>query len=208
MKKRAVFGLGNPGPEYELTRHNIGFRAVRHLSRLLGAPSFQSDRYALHTEVYKYGIQWHLFLPTTYMNRSGDAVAYWQKALKLDPSELIVVLDEIQLPLGRMRLQPKGSSGGHNGLSHVIERLGSTEFPRLRIGIDKNFPRGAQVEYVLSPFTEGEETTLREMIPAAAEALLRWGREGIASAASFAGSYCVPIGEQQPNHREHREHGG
>ncbi len=208
MKKRAVFGLGNPGPQYELTRHNIGFRAAQHLAQLLGAPLFWTDRYALHTEVSRYGIQWHLFLPATYMNRSGDAVAYWQKALKLDLSELIVVLDELQLPLGRMRLQPKGSSGGHNGLSHVIERLGSTEFPRLRIGIDKNFPRGAQVEYVLSPFTEGEETILREVIPAAAEALLRWGREGIASAASFAGSYRTPIGEQQPNHREHREHGG
>jgi len=203
VKKRAVFGLGNPGPEYENTRHNIGFRVVQALAHLLNAPPFQPDRYALHTEVSKYGIQWHLFLPTTYMNRSGDAVAYWQKALKLELSELIVILDEIQLPLGRMRLQPKGSSGGHNGLAHVIERLGSTEFPRLRIGIDKNFPRGAQVAYVLSPFTEQEEAVLRAVIPAAAEALLRWGREGIESAANFAGSYRTPAQEAtQPNHQK------
>ncbi len=192
MKKRAVFGLGNPGPEYENTRHNIGFRAVRKLAQLLGADLFSSDRYALHSEVWKYGIHWHLFLPTTYMNRSGDAVAYWRKALDIDRSELVVVLDEIQLPLGRMRLQPKGSSGGHNGLAHVIAQLGSSEFPRLRIGIDKNFPRGAQVKYVLDPFTEQEERVLGEVILVAAETLLKWGREGISSAATFAGSYIPP----------------
>lgn len=198
MKKRAVFGLGNPGPQYENTRHNIGFRVVQHLAHLLGAPSFRPDRYALHTEISKYGIQWHLFLPTTYMNRSGDAVAYWLKALDLAPSELIVVLDEIQLPLGRLRLQPKGSSGGHNGLAHVIERLQSHEFARLRIGIDKNFPKGAQVSYVLSPFTEREENILKEVIPVAAEALLCWGREGVAAAANFAGSYRLSSPNTQP----------
>ena len=198
MKKRAVFGLGNPGSEYEKTRHNIGFRVVQHLAQLLGAPAFRADRYALHSEATKYGIQWHLFLPTTYMNRSGDAVAYWVKVLDLDLSELIVVLDEIQLPLGRLRLQPKGSSGGHNGLAHVIQQLRSDTFPRLRIGIDKNFPKGTQVAYVLSPFTENEEVVLREVIPVAAEALLRWGREGVAAAANFAGSYRLSTPNTQP----------
>jgi PTH1 family peptidyl-tRNA hydrolase len=123
------------------------------------------------------------------MNRSGDAVAYWKQSLSIALSDLIIVLDEIQLPLGRLRLQPKGSGGGHNGLAHVIERVGSTEIPRLRFGIDKRFPRGAQATYVLSPFSPEEEVIVAAAVPIAAETLLRWAREGVASAATFAGRY-------------------
>lgn len=182
MRKRAIFGLGNPGKEYQLTRHNVGFWAVEALAEALKAPPFTPGRHALITQATYAGIQWHLFLPTTYMNRSGDAVAYWRQQLKLELSELLVVVDEIQLPVGSFRLTPKGSSGGHNGLQHVIERLGTVEFARLRIGIGKDFPRGKQVEYVLSPFTAEQETQVRAILSQAVACVLAWGREGIEAA--------------------------
>ncbi|MCS6789771.1 MAG: aminoacyl-tRNA hydrolase [Bacteroidia bacterium] len=185
MKKRALFGLGNPGIEYRLTRHNIGYRVVEALAATLHAPPFQTGRYALHSQITWRGIQWNLFLPTTYMNRSGDAVAYWKKQIDVELSEIIVILDEIQLPFGTLRLTPKGGAGGHNGLQHIIETLKSTAFPRLRVGIDKNFPMGKQVEYVLSPFTAQEEKHLEQVLSQAAQALITWGIEGIDRAASL-----------------------
>ncbi|MCS7297225.1 MAG: aminoacyl-tRNA hydrolase [Bacteroidia bacterium] len=179
MKKRAFFGLGNPGREYALTRHNVGYRIVEALALALEAPPFRSHRYVEMTELDFRGIRWYLFRPTTYMNRSGDAVAYWQAKLALDYSELIVILDEIQLPLGRMRLTPQGAAGGHNGLAHVIERLGRIDFPRLRIGIGRHFPRGKQVEYVLSPFSPNEEAVFQSLIPRAIDCLMTWAIHGI-----------------------------
>jgi len=184
VKKRALFGLGNPGPQYHLTRHNVGYRSIEALAERLGAPPFRPERYALTTAIHWHGIAWHLFLPTTYMNRSGDAVAYWKNRLALSPQELLVVVDEIQLPLGALRLSEKGSAGGHNGLAHVIQALGTEAFPRLRIGIGKNFPRGGQVEYVLSPFSEEEEKTFQALLPHVVACLIAWGIEGTARAAS------------------------
>lgn len=196
MRKRAVFGLGNPGPEYANTRHNIGYRITEALAQKLGELSFRAERYALHATTQKAGIEWHLFLPTTYMNRSGDAVFYWQKALDLSLEELVVVLDELQLPLGHLRLTPKGSSGGHNGLAHVIERLGTSLFPRLRFGIDKRYPRGGQVAYVLAPFSLHEEGVVRQSVQVAADVLLVWAKEGLARASSMAGAFRpLPLSE-------------
>ncbi|MEN3041663.1 MAG: aminoacyl-tRNA hydrolase [Bacteroidia bacterium] len=185
MKKRAFFGLGNPGSEYALTRHNAGYRVVQALAAHLGASSFSVGRYALASQHTWRGVQWYFFLPTTYMNLSGDAVAYWREKLSLELSELIVVADEIQLPVGAMRLTPKGSHGGHNGLAHIIERLGSENFPRLRIGIGKDFPKGRQSEYVLSPFTPEQENAFESLIPHAIECLKRWAIEGIDLAMNF-----------------------
>lgn len=108
MRKRAIFGLGNPGEAYRLTRHNVGFWVVEALAAHLQAPPFTPARYALTTQATWAGIQWHLFLPTTYMNRSGDAVSYWQAQLKLELSELLVVVDEIQLPVGGAAAYAKG----------------------------------------------------------------------------------------------------
>ncbi len=199
MRKRAVFGLGNPGEAYRATRHNVGFWVVEALASALKAPPFASSRYALATHVTHAGIQWHLFLPTTYMNRSGDAVAYWREQLKLELTELLVVVDEIQLSVGAMRLTPKGSSGGHNGLQHIIERLGTTEFARLRIGIGKDFPKGKQVEYVLSPFSSEQEAQVRALLPEAVACVLAWGREGIASAMNRYNRSAIPKAEVGKN---------
>lgn len=179
MKKRAFFGLGNPGIQYALTRHNVGFRIVEALAAHLQAPPFSSARYADATQITWRGIQWYLFRPTTYMNLSGDAVAYWQQKLGLSLQELIIITDEIQLPVGTMRLTPKGSHGGHNGLAHVIEKLGSVEFPRLRIGIGRDFPKGKQVEYVLSPFSPEQEAAFQQLLPRAVACLIDWAIAGI-----------------------------
>ncbi|MCS6896069.1 MAG: aminoacyl-tRNA hydrolase [Bacteroidia bacterium] len=185
MKKRAFFGLGNPGEKYALTRHNVGYRIVQALAAHLKAPAFSVGRYASVSQHTWRGVQWYFFLPTTYMNLSGDAVAYWREKLSLELSELIVITDEIQLPVGAMRLTPKGSHGGHNGLSHIIHRLGSDNFPRLRIGIGKDFARGGQSEYVLSPFTPEQEAIFQSLIPHALDCLMRWTTEGINLAMNF-----------------------
>lgn len=182
MKKRALFGLGNPGEAYRLTRHNAGARVVEALAAHLSAPPFAPQRYALYTQVQWAGIHWHLLLPTTYMNLSGDAVAFWKAKLDLSLEEILIAVDELQLPLGTLRLSPKGSAGGHNGLAHIIEKLGTEHFPRLRIGIGKNFPKGKQVEYVLSPFSPEEERIFRHILPKAVECLLCWGRQGLPAA--------------------------
>ncbi|MCX7606006.1 MAG: aminoacyl-tRNA hydrolase [Bacteroidia bacterium] len=179
MKKRAIFGLGNPGELYRHTRHNVGFRVVEALASRLQAPSFSAQKYVLTTHVSWAGVQWYLFQPTTYMNLSGEAVAYWKQRLSLSTEEILVVLDEIQLPVGSMRLTPKGSAGGHNGLSHIIDCLETPSFPRLRIGIGKDFPRGKQVEYVLSPFTPEQERLFLELLPRAVDCILIWGRNDI-----------------------------
>lgn len=193
MKKRAFFGLGNPGAEYALTRHNIGYRVAEALALHLNSPPFASARYAEATHISWKGIQWYIFRPTTYMNLSGDAVAYWKDKLNLDYTELIVITDEIQLPLGRMRLTPRGSHGGHNGLAHIIQRLGRTDFPRLRIGIGKNFPKGKQVEYVLSPFSAAEEAVLKALLPEAVACLILWATEGIDRAMNRCNRYAAPM---------------
>ncbi|MCX8112025.1 MAG: aminoacyl-tRNA hydrolase [Bacteroidia bacterium] len=184
MKKRAFFGLGNPGKEYTLTRHNVGYRCVEALASRLQAPPFVPARYADTTQISWHGIQWYLFRPTTYMNLSGDAVAYWIDKLALEPSDFIVIVDELQLPVGSMRLNPKGTHGGHNGLAHIIQRLGRTDFPRLRIGIGRDFAKGKQVDYVLSSFTPEQEAAFQRLLPKAVECLIQWAIEGIDKAMS------------------------
>lgn len=202
MRKKAFFGLGNPGEAYRLTRHNVGYRAVEALAYRLNAPPFILERYAAYTQATWRGIQWHLFQPTTYMNLSGDAVVYWKQKLDLALDDIIIILDEIQLPLGTLRLSPKGSAGGHNGLAHVIERLRTDVFPRLRIGIGRNFPRGKQVEYVLSPFSPQEEETFQKLLPPITDCLLTWAVEGTARAASAcnrqfsSGPSSIPTSER------------
>lgn len=165
-----ITGLGNPGPEYVNTRHNIGFRVVETWAARLGT-SFVGDRHG-HTAGASYrGQKLVLLKPNTYMNASGKAVRYHLQAHRTQPSQCLVVTDDVALPYGTLRLRPKGSAGGHNGLADIEQTLGTQDYPRLRVGIGADYNRGAQVDYVLGDFTAAEQDHLPLVLAAAADAL-------------------------------------
>lgn len=153
--KYLIAGLGNIGPEYEVTRHNIGFLVLDRLADLQKV-SFSQDRHAFVSEVKYKGRSITLIKPTTYMNLSGKAVNYWLKELKIPKQNLLVITDDISLPFGKLRLKPRGSSAGHNGLKNIEEMIGGQDYPRLKFGVGDDFPKGRQVDYVLSPFSKKE----------------------------------------------------
>jgi PTH1 family peptidyl-tRNA hydrolase len=161
--KYLVVGLGNIGPEYADTRHNIGFMVLDELSRQEGA-KFSNLRLAYYTEVTYKGRNLHLIKPTTYMNLSGKALNYWMKELKVPVENVLVIVDDLALPLGKLRLKPKGSAAGHNGLKHIELTLGHNNYARLRFGIGDNYPKGRQVDYVLSGFDDDELPELPTLI--------------------------------------------
>lgn len=167
-----VVGLGNPGPEYENTRHNVGFRVVDALADRLRVTSFDREHSALVGRGQFKNRTVGLAKPMTFMNRSGNAVAALCDGYDLLPGDLLVIVDDLNLPVGTLRLRPNGSSGGHNGLEHIAQRLGTTDFPRLRIGIGNDFPDGGQVDYVLAPFSAEQEPLVDETIDNAVEAVL------------------------------------
>jgi PTH1 family peptidyl-tRNA hydrolase len=157
--KYLIAGLGNIGAEYDLTRHNIGFIVLDQLAEKNNV-SFFSGRYAFHTD-YKYkGRHIYMIKPSTFMNLSGKAVNYWLKELKIPLQNLLVITDDIALPFGKLRLRSKGSSGGHNGLTNIQKILGTEDYSRLRFGVGNDFPKGRQVDYVLSTFSRTEMAEL------------------------------------------------
>ncbi len=153
--KYLIAGLGNIGPEYELTRHNIGFLVLDRLADNYRI-DFGTERLAEKAELQHKGKQIHLIKPNTYMNLSGKAVAYWLQYLKIPKENMLVVVDEIALPFGSLRMRTKGSAAGHNGLKNIEQTLGSQEYARLRFGIGSEFAKGQQVEHVLGNFTAQE----------------------------------------------------
>lgn len=153
--KYLIAGLGNIGAEYELTRHNIGFLTLDRLADNHKI-NFKTERLADKAEVKYKGRQLHLIKPNTYMNLSGKAIAYWLQDLKIPKENLLVIVDDIALPFGGLRLRPKGSAAGHNGLKSIEQSVGGQEYPRLRMGIGNNYAKGQQVDFVLSRF-EPEE---------------------------------------------------
>jgi PTH1 family peptidyl-tRNA hydrolase len=159
-KKFLIVGLGNAEKKYAGTRHNIGFEVISHFAEKMGV-TFRSDRYAYIAETSFKGRTLILAMPTTYMNLSGKAVHYWLEAEKIPVENLLVISDDIDLSPGTLRLRMKGSGGSHNGLNHIIEVLGHSNYPRLRFGIGKNYPQGYQIDYVLGKF-ENEE--LKDLI--------------------------------------------
>lgn len=161
--KYLIVGLGNIGPEYADTRHNIGFIVLDELARQEGA-RFQNSRLAYYTEVSFKGRTLCLIKPTTYMNLSGKALSYWMKDLKIPVGNVLVIVDDLSLPLGTLRLKPKGSAAGHNGLKNIEEVLGNNNYARLRFGIGDNYPKGHQVDFVLSPFDKDEQPELPALI--------------------------------------------
>ena len=160
--KYLVAGLGNIGPEYAQTRHNIGFMV---LDAWIGASNtiFTTERYGDIACIRSKGRQFWLLKPSTYMNLSGNAVRYWMQKLEISPENLIVVCDDLNLPFGTVRMRLKGSDGGHNGLSNIIELLGRSDFTRIRLGIGNDFARGGQIDFVLGDFTPEQKEQIPEL---------------------------------------------
>lgn len=181
--KRLIVGLGNPGADYVYSRHNIGFDVIDAVAARVRAEPFVHDRgNTLTTEARFRGHRFVLAKPLTYMNRSGSAVRTLMGQHGLTPDEVLVVYDDIALDVGTLRLRPKGSAGGHNGMQDIIDRTGTDALPRLRFGVGSDFPRGRQVDYVLSPFSDDQLPDVEQAIPAAVDAVLSFVTDGIVTA--------------------------
>ena len=179
MVKHLIAGLGNIGPEYHETRHNIGFMTVDSLATTNSAPPFCDKRYGFVTKFTLKGHELILLKPSTFMNLSGLAVRYWMQKENIPLENLLVVVDDLSLPFGTLRLKGKGSDGGHNGLKHIATILGTQNYARLRFGIGNNFPKGQQVEYVLGHFDDEEKSKLNEYINTACEIVKSFCLAGI-----------------------------
>ena len=148
MVKLLIVGLGNVGTEYEHTRHNIGFDVVMAFVTKHGG-QLRQDRLAYVSELRWKGRSYVCICPTTYMNLSGKAVKYWMDKEKIDIKNVLVIVDDVALPLNKLRIRSGGSDGGHNGLKSIQDLLGTTEYPKLRFGIGNNYPKGMQADFVL-----------------------------------------------------------
>jgi peptidyl-tRNA hydrolase, PTH1 family len=178
MNKYLIVGLGNIGNEYAHTRHNIGFDVVMAFVAKHGG-QLATDRLAYKAEVRWKGRTFVCICPTTYMNLSGKAVKYWMDKEKIDLKNILVILDDLALPLSKLRVRPGGSDAGHNGLKSIQELLGTTEYPKLRFGIGNNFPKGRQVDFVLGKWTGEEEPLVRLKIDKSIEVIEQFSTIGI-----------------------------
>ena len=167
MDKYLIVGLGNPGYEYENTRHNTGFMVLDKMAESAGV-SFEDKRYGYVAETSIKGRKVFLLKPTTYMNLSGNAVRYWLQKENIDQKRLLVVVDDLSIPLGDYRLKGNGSNGGHNGLGNIQQLIGQ-QYARLRMGIGSDFQRGQQVDWVLGKYTDEDMRTLQPSIDEAVE---------------------------------------
>lgn len=196
MNKVLIVGLGNPGSEYDNTRHNIGFKVLDALATSLNAP-FESSRLAFTAEGKVKNKLFFLVKPTTFMNLSGKAVNYYLQQEKIPLGNLLVVTDDIALPLGTLRLRPKGSDGGHNGLKSINEVLGSGDYSRLRFGIGNEYPKGGQVDFVLGKWTTDEMNIVQPKIDKAVAAIKDFALMGIEKAMNAHNSSSVKPSEGQ-----------
>ena len=169
MNKFLLATLGNIGEEYKNTRHNAGFLVADYLAAENNI-KFSNQRYADIARYSKKGKEIILIKPSTYMNLSGNAVRYWLQKEKIEMINFLVVVDELALPFGTIRMKPSGSDGGHNGLKHIQEILMTQNYARLRIGIDNRFSKGKQVDYVLGKWDDDEKKQLPEIIKKSAQA--------------------------------------
>ncbi|MDN5199865.1 aminoacyl-tRNA hydrolase [Fulvivirgaceae bacterium BMA10] len=176
--KYLIVGLGNIGPKYELTRHNIGFLTLDRLADKHDL-EWDTDRLAFKAEFKYKGRQIHLIKPTTFMNLSGKSVNYWMKMLKVSKENVLVVVDDIALPFGKLRMRAKGSSAGHNGLKDIEAMTGGNNYARLKFGIGDNFSKGRQVDYVLSNFEQKEFDELPMHMDKACDMILSFCSIGI-----------------------------
>ena len=178
MNKILVVGLGNPGSEYDNTRHNIGFKILDAFADVLKV-NFESSRLAFTAEGKIKNKTFILIKPTTFMNLSGKAVNYYLQQEKIPVSNLLVVTDDIALALGQIRIRPKGSDGGHNGLTSINEVLATNNYSRLRFGIGNEYPKGGQVNFVLGKWTDDEQKLIQSRIQISTDALKDFGLMGV-----------------------------
>lgn len=173
-----IVGLGNIGAEYANTRHNIGFKVVDALAKEAGQ-TFEDKRYGFVTNVKVKNQTLILLKPSTYMNLSGNAVRYWMNEKKIPIEQVLVVVDDLALPFGALRMKPGGSEAGHNGLRHISQVLGTQQYPRLRFGIGNDFPRGGQIDFVLGEFTSDDLEKMDERLKAACDMVKSFALSGI-----------------------------
>lgn len=179
--KFLIVGLGNIGNEYAHTRHNIGFDVVNaFVNKHQGG--FRTDRLAYVAEIKWKGKSFVCICPTTYMNLSGKAVKYWMEKEKIQLEHILVVVDDIALPLEKLRIRPTGSDAGHNGLKSIQEVILTKDYPKLRFGIGNNYPKGHQADFVLSKWKKEEEPLVKLKIDKAVEAIETFATQGIATA--------------------------
>tara|TARA_B100001029_G_C14977669_1_gene404085 strand:+ start:149 stop:706 length:558 start_codon:yes stop_codon:yes gene_type:complete len=176
--KYLIVGLGNTGNEYENSRHNIGFRILDNLSERLNC-RFELEKHAFYALNKYKGKSIHLIKPSNFVNNSGKAVNYWTQELKIKVENVLVIIDDLSLPFGKVKLKKKGSDGGHNGLKSINNTLKSSNYSRLRFGIDNNFRPGYQSEYVLGKFSKEEEKYLDNNIEISSEIALNFCHIGV-----------------------------
>lgn len=168
--KYLIVGLGNIGAEYDGTRHNIGFRVLDAFAEASNTV-FKTERYGDVAEMRLKNKHLVLLKPSTYMNLSGNAVRYWAQKENIPVDHILVVVDDIALPFGAIRLKPSGSDAGHNGLKNIAQMLGTQNYPRLRFGIGNDYPRGGQIDYVLGKFTLDQRQQLPVRVDVACDAI-------------------------------------
>ena len=174
-----IVGLGNIGSEYEHTRHNIGFDVVDHLATELGA-SFEVKRYGAIAKARVKNAELILLKPSTYMNLSGEAVRYWMGVESIPIERILIVVDDLALPFGTLRLKPKGSDAGHNGLKNIALLLKSEAYPRLRFGLGNDYPQGRQVDFVLGKFNSDEIIEMPKLLDRSCEIIKSFALAGLA----------------------------
>lgn len=173
-----IVGLGNIGAEYANTRHNIGFRVLDALAKASNLV-FEDKRYGFVTTLRVKNQTLILLKPSTYMNLSGNAVRYWMNEKKIPVENLLVVVDDLALPFGEIRMRPGGSEAGHNGLKHITSVLGTQQYARLRFGIGNDFPRGGQIDFVLGEFPPEDLECMDERLNVACEAVKAYALSGL-----------------------------
>ena len=178
MKKFLIVGLGNIGAEYVNTRHNIGFKIVDYLAKK-EALSFGVAKLGALSELKIKGRTLLLLKPNTYMNLSGKAVKYWMEKENIPKENVLIITDDLNLSFGTIRIKPKGTDGGHNGLKNIQLILNSDEYPRFRFGISDEFKKGKQVDYVLGDWDDAEKTALPERLEIASEIIKSFGTAGL-----------------------------
>ena len=176
--KYLIVGLGNIGNEYDGTRHNVGFRVVDALAEAQGA-TFQDKRYGFICKTRVKNAELLLLKPSTYMNLSGNAVRYWMQQEKIPVENVLIIVDDLSLPVGAIRMKQNGSDAGHNGLKHIAQMLSTQNYNRLKFGIGNDFPRGGQVDFVLGKFSPEDNKAINEKVPVACDAIKAFALSGM-----------------------------